>query len=344
MSDKLSIIVLAGGVSEEREVSLTSAKAVTEALKRLGHEIRVIDAANSQSLLDAHGNYMLMEDSKSLSRIDLKQAETRALAEIIQPDMLNQCDIVFLALHGGAGENGIIQAILDLAGIKYTGSGKLASALAMNKAFAKKIAKNEGIPTPEWMLFRTKKNENISRLKKEIIERFSLPVIIKPNDSGSTVGLTLVRNDKDLIPALEKCLEVSKEILVEQYIRGREITAAVLSGAALPLVEIIPSGELYDYYCKYTKGGSKYVCPAEIPENVTAAIQELALKAYNSLGCSGLARVDLILDEGNRPYFLEVNTLPGMTELSLAPMAAAAAGIDFDELIDKICRDALEND
>jgi D-alanine-D-alanine ligase len=174
------------------------------------------------------------------------------------------------------------------------------------------------------------------------VDKFALPVIVKPNNSGSTVGLTLVKEKDELAGAIDRAFEVSKEILVEQYIKGREITAAVLNGKSLPLVEIIPTNELYDYQCKYTKGKSQYICPAQLPEKVTSEIQNLALRAYNAIGCAGLARADFILDRSNKPYFLEVNTLPGMTELSLAPMAAKAAGISFDELVREISEAARQ--
>jgi D-alanine-D-alanine ligase len=341
VAGKLKILVLAGGDSEEREVSLASAKAITASLQRLGYDTAVIDSATGQSLLDSDSHYLLQEDSKSTSKIALQQS-SMALTKSLNSDDYKDSDLVFLALHGGTGEDGTIQALLDLAGLKYTGSDRLSSAAAMNKAFAKRILKNEAVPTPDWMVINLKRPEDIEVHLSNLYGKFDYPLIVKPNNSGSTIGLTLVKNPDDLKPAMESAFEVSKEILVEQYIKGREITGAVLNGQPLPLVEIVPTGELYDYQCKYTKGKSQYICPAQIPDSTTSEIQQLAGKAYEILNCSGLARVDFILDKNNQPYFLEVNTLPGMTELSLAPMAAKESGLSFDDLIESICKAALE--
>ncbi len=342
MANKLKILVLAGGDSEEREVSLASAKAITASLQRLGYDTYVIDSATGRSLLDTEGRYLLQEDSKSTSKIALQQSSSMALTKSLNSDDYKNSDLVFLALHGGTGEDGTIQALLDLAGLKYTGSDRLSSAAAMNKAFSKRILKNEGIPTPDWMVINLKRPEDIETHLSNLHGKFDYPLIVKPNNSGSTIGLTLVKDQNQLKPAMESAFKVSKEILVEQYIKGREITGAVLNGKPLPLVEIVPTGELYDYQCKYTKGKSQYICPAELPDSTTLEIQKLADKAYEILNCSGLARVDFILDKNNQPYFLEVNTLPGMTELSLAPMAAKESGLSFDDLIESICNSALE--
>ncbi len=342
MRNKLSILVLAGGDSGEREVSLASARAITEAIIKLGYQVYVIDSANGRSLLDNAGKFILQPDNSSRSKLAMIQTGGKALAEILPLENYKDCDLVFIALHGGAGEDGTLQAVLDLAGMRYTGSGQLASALAMNKAMSKKILKNENIPTPDWLLLKVNSKETGDLLKQKILSKFTLPFIIKPNNSGSTIGLTLVRKTDEINSALETALKISDEILVENYIKGREITCAVLNGEPLPLVEIIPTGELYDYTCKYTKGKSDYICPAKIDNYLADEIRQYAVKAYEVINCRGLIRVDFLLDEENRPYFLEVNTLPGMTELSLAPQAAKEAGIDFDRLIEKICQAALD--
>jgi len=342
MKNGLKVLVLAGGDSEERDISLASAKAITESLTRLGYNTAVIDSATGQSLLDKDGQYILLEDSESTSKIAMKQSASLTLTQSLNSKDYKASDLVFLALHGGTGEDGTIQAILELAGMKYTGSSRLASAIAINKAFTKQYLLYENIPTPDWLLLKIHSDKNIDQHLITIKDKFNFPVIVKPNNSGSTIGLTLVRNPDELKPAIEASYEVSKEILIEQYIKGREITCSVLNGEPLPLVEIIPSNELYDYQCKYTKGKSQYVCPAEINENISEDIKRLSAKAYNLIGCSGLVRIDFMLDDKNRPYFLEANTLPGMTELSLAPMAANKRGMSFDELIENICRAALE--
>ncbi|MEW6014947.1 MAG: D-alanine--D-alanine ligase [Candidatus Zixiibacteriota bacterium] len=342
MKNKLKILVLAGGLSEEREVSLSSARAITEALLKNGHDVKAIDSAGGRSLLGPDGHFLLHRDDSSLSKIALTENPSLALTSSLSADEYRQIDIVFLALHGGAGEDGTIQALLDLAQKKYTGSGQLASAIAMNKAFAKKLLKQEKIPTPPWLLLKALPGDDFAPHLKAIKSKFSLPIIVKPNNSGSTVGLTLVKKPEEIVVALKKAAEVSSEILIEKYIRGREITCSILNGKPLPLVEIIPSHELYDYQCKYTKGKSQYICPAKLPARLAARIQKLAARAYEIIGCSCLARADFILSRRNQPYFLEVNTLPGMTELSLAPMAARQAGISFEELVDIIAFAALK--
>ncbi len=342
MVDKLNILVLAGGLSHEREISLASAEAIVNALKRLEHNISVLDTASGKSLLDNKGEYLLEKDNKSLSKIAFKQSESLVLSEAIKTEPYNNSDLIFIALHGGAGEDGTIQALLDLVNMKYTGSNMMSSAMAMNKSIAKKLIENEKIPTPKYMLLSHNKNDQKEQITT-IEDSFSFPLIVKPNDAGSTVGLTMVKDNDLLSNAIETAYDLSYEVIVEEYIKGREITSSILDDEIYPLVEIVPSNEFYDYQCKYTKGKSEYICPAEIPDEITELIKDYGRRAYDALKCSGLARIDFILDENNIPWFLELNTLPGMTELSLAPMAAKEAGIDFDKLIDKICRSALKS-
>ncbi len=341
MEHKLKVLVLAGGNSSERAVSLTSARAVTEALQRNGYSVMAIDSASGQTLLDDSGRFMLKADDKSLSKLGVEAPQSLVISKTLDKKEYKNIDLVFIALHGGAGEDGTIQAILDLAGIKYTGSRMLASALAMNKAMSKKLAVSENIPTPKWLLFEKGKLKSVDPTR-QILREFPLPLIVKPNNSGSTVGLTLVKEAARIKPALETAFKEGIQAVVEQYIKGREVTCSVLNGTPLPIVEIIPKNELYDYQCKYTKGMSQYICPAEIDEKVADLIMKYAARMYEQIGCRGLARVDFILDKDNKPWFLEVNTIPGMTELSLAPMAAKASGIDFDELIRRICTASME--
>lgn len=341
MAEKLKVLILAGGDSEEREVSLDSARAVTDSMIRLGLNVSAIDAASGDSLLDDTGQFILKFDNNPSSKITHKANDRQALSKSLALNDHKDCDLVFIALHGGAGEDGTIQRFLDLIGMRYTGSGQLASTLAMNKAKTKNILRNEGIPTPDWILLKLGQNEKTDQLLQNTNINISYPLIVKPNNSGSTIGLTLVKKSENLLNAVQSAREISDEILIEQYINGREITCSVLDGQPLPLVEIIPTGELYDYQAKYTKGQSRYICPAEVPENVTIEIQEYAARVFKIIDCRGLVRADFLLDERNRPFFLEVNTLPGLTELSLAPMAAAKAGISFDRLIEKICQSAL---
>jgi D-alanine-D-alanine ligase len=246
---------------------------------------------------------------------------------------------VFLALHGGAGENGTIQALFELAGKPYTGSGVLASALAMNKAMSKRMFEREGIPTPKWQLLDAQDSE-------PTVDTTTLggyPLVVKPNEEGSTVGLTIVTRPEDLPDALQVAFDYGREVLVEQYIPGRELTVAVLGNDALPIVEIKPRGGHYDYESKYTPGQSEYFCPADLPETLAGRIRELGVRAAKVLGCAGVARVDFRLSPAGMPYCLEVNTIPGMTPTSLVPMAAKAAGQSYDQLVARMIELALSD-
>jgi D-alanine-D-alanine ligase len=245
---------------------------------------------------------------------------------------VNEAEVVFLALHGGAGEDGTIQALLELAGKPYTGSGVLASALAMDKAVSKRMFRDEGIPTPEWVVLSA--GDEPPMVDVEALGGY--PLIVKPNTEGSTVGLTVVTRAQDLPDAVALAAEYGPDVLVERYIPGRELTVAVLGDEALPIVEIKPKGGFYDYEHKYTAGMSEYFCPADLPEPLAARIRDLGLRAAQALGCRGVSRVDFRLSPANEPYCLEVNTIPGMTPTSLVPMAAKARGLSYDQLVSKM--------
>lgn len=339
----MKILVLMGGTSAERDVSLASGEAIVKALKQAGHQVLALDTAQGQKLLSDDGKYI--PDGVKDKPPDLRELEMvskQQALEAIHSFDFSQVDVVFLALHGGQGEDGTIQALLDLTGKPYTGSGVLASALAMDKAMSKKIFECEGILTPEWFLVDESEPVTVSTVEKIIEKSFGFPCVVKPNNQGSTVGLTVVEKKRALADALDSAREHSNRILIETYIAGRELTVGVLGDMPLPVVEIIPEHGIYDYECKYTHGKSKYVCPAEIPEEKAKEIQAIGLKAFKALGCEGYARVDFRYGEDDQFYCLEVNTLPGMTSLSLVPMAAKALGIDFPELVDRIARLALE--
>ena len=235
-------------------------------------------------------------------------------------------DLVFLGLHGNIGENGTIQGFLDALGIIYTGSGPLSSAICMDKNISKIIAKNNGIMTPKWKLCDTVIDD----------AKMNYPVIVKPNGQGSTVGLQIAHNESELKPALEYAFNYDNSVLVEEYIQGRELTVMLIDGKAQPVCEIIPSHEFYDYECKYTAGMSKYICPAEIDDNISNYVKKISENLFDLLKCENYSRADFRMDDENKFWFLEMNTLPGMTDTSLAPMSALAAGISFNELIDKI--------
>lgn len=330
----MRVLLLAGGNSSENQVSLNSGKAIYEALVRLGHTVTAIDPSGGRLLVGANGefNNLLPDNQPNVPVADPEKTLAVALAS---PEV-GKIDMVVLGLHGGAGENGTIQSLLDLAGVKYTGSDMAASAIAMNKAISKRLFESEQVPTPEWLLVKYTGEACEAKAAAAIKERFRFPVIIKPNDGGSTVGLTKVHREEQIIPALRAAAKEGKRILVEQFIEGRELTVSVLDGEALPIVEIRPKNELYDYHAKYTKGMSEYIAPAEIEESIARRIQTDAVKAFEVVGASGLARVDFILAPDNRYYCLEINTLPGMTNLSLAPMAAKCVGLSFDQLIERI--------
>lgn len=337
----MKILLLAGGDSSERAVSLDSGKAVFQALTRLGHKVYAIDASTGRSLLGSDGSFIEHKPDSPARTVPVPKSKTWSLTNAIGSPGFTDIEVVFIALHGGSGENGKIQCLLDLAGKKYTGSNMAASAIAMDKAVAKRLCTSENIATPDSALYRVRGGKVDDRLIHEIGHRFKFPIIVKPNDGGSTIGLSKVDSEGQLPAALEKCLKESSDVLVEEYISGREITAAILDGKPLPLVEIRPTNELYDYEAKYTKGKSNYIVPAEIDDEVAKLIQQAAVKAYSIIGATGLARVDFILDKQNRFFFLELNTLPGMTELSLAPMAARSIGIEFDQLVSKLIESAL---
>lgn len=314
----MKIVVLMGGLSAEREVSLSSGEAVAKGLEAAGHQVALVDVSGEGG--DRWTPFRRAVDSPEIEG----------------------SEVVFIALHGDEGEDGTIQALLDLKGVPYTGSGVLGSAVAMDKEMSKKLFDLGGVPTPEWALLPADGSE------AEIVEAVEtvggVPLVVKPADQGSTVGISLVCDAGDVGRAVDKAGRFCRTLIVERYIPGREVTVSILGAEALPLVEIIPEGGFYDYKCKYTKGKSRYVVPAEIPGDTTERIQKLALKAFHLLGCGGFGRVDLRLTEDGAPYLLEINTIPGMTDTSLVPMAAKAVGIEFPQLVERICLLALERE
>ncbi len=338
----MKILVLMGGTSFERDVSLASGEAIVSALKKAGHKVIPVDTAKGKKFLSSSAKFLpegvkqKPPDSESLQSMKKKLT-----LQAIESFDLKDVDVVFLALHGGQGEDGTIQGLLDMTGKPYTGSGMLASALAMNKAMAKKIFEYEGILTPKWLLLESENLSDIVEIEKEIKNKLGFPCVVKPNDQGSTVGFSLVNGEKDIKKAFEKAEKFTNQILIEEYIRGRELTVGILGEEPLPVIEIIPEHGIYDYECKYTQGKSSYVCPAKLSFEKTKEIQKIGLKAFKALGCQDYGRVDFRFSEDERCYCLEVNSLPGMTATSLVPKAAKVIGIDFPELVDKIATLAL---
>ncbi len=321
----MKIIVLAGGESSEREVSLNSGKAIAAGLEKLGHQINLIDTRDGRELLSHAAAAQISDNSSSVSTTAAQAAVAR----------FSGGDLVFLALHGGLGENGTLQAMFDLARIPYTGSGVLASALCMDKQRAKMIMQAVGVPIPRTICFGDD-GDVLRYCGSEGADQLEYPIVVKPNREGSTVGLTIAHDYKQLLDGIGLAADYDRYILLEEYIPGRELTVAVLGEEALPPVEIVPKGGFYDYEHKYTSGASDYICPAQLDPQVGAEIKELAVAAFLALGCHGYARADFRLNPNNELFCLEMNTLPGMTSTSLVPKAAAAAGLSFEQLLARI--------
>jgi len=339
----MKIAVFMGGTSAERDVSLVSGAAVVKALREGGHEALAIDPAVGFVPLSDDELLAITEVEQAPPDDDkLKKLTNAKISETIQSPELKKVDVIFLILHGGVGEDGTVQAMLDLAGIPYTGSGVLGSSIAMDKLISKKLFIADGVPTPDYFVLHRDKDYEINSMDIKIQSKLGYPAIIKPSTQGSSVGLSLVKGRIDLIKALELGFHYDSELLIERYIAGRELSVSMLGERALPIAEIIPKSGFYDYEHKYTNGLTEYVCPAKMPDALTAKIQAEAIKAFQTLKCSGFGRVDFRLAEDNTFYCLEVNTLPGMTSHSLVPKAAKAVGIEFPQLAEKICTIAIE--
>ena len=296
--DKM-IGVLLGGLSKEREVSLKSGAAVLDALILRGYDAVPIDVG----------------------------------PDIVQQLKEKAIDVAFLALHGRYGEDGCIQGLLEILSIPYTGSSVMTSALAMDKYLTKDIARQEGLKTPESVFF-----DAFLESLDSFVAAYSLgfPVVVKPSREGSTIGIAKVGNPIELKAAIQAAAQLDSRVLIESFVQGREVTVPVLNQEALPVLEVVPKNGFYDYQSKYTPGATTYTCPAQIPDDWTRRVQDDAKRIYRRLGCEGVARADFIFDSAGTPYFLEINTLPGMTGTSLVPKSAAVAGINFGELVEKI--------
>jgi D-alanine-D-alanine ligase len=329
---KPKVALFVGGTSPEKEVSKDTGKAIYEVLKSLNYPTVVIDPG------------LGLNQPEDVEKIFDKnypgEISNQNYISVVNSELLDDVDLVFLALHGKYAEDGTMQALLELRGKKYTGSGILASSMGMDKNISKILFENVGVKTAKWFVVNGNLF-NVDEINKRIKSEFGFPCIIKPNDQGSTVGLTLLKNPDETGKAVKLALQFSSKALIEEYIPGRELTVAILEGEPLPVLEIVPKSGLYDYHSKYTKGMSEYIVPAEIPENVFKHTQFQAQKAFNVLGCKDYARIDFRLNEKNEIYCLEVNTLPGMTATSLVPKMSKAVGISFEQLIQKIIQLAL---
>ena len=308
MKEKVIGVVM-GGPSDEREVSLNTGNAILNALIEKGYNAVAIDL-----------------DPKRIVG-QLREAEVA---------------VVFNAIHGKYGEDGLLQGALELLEIPYTGSGVLASAMAMDKGVSKRMFLAAQIPTPRSVLYSKSDIRRIS--KEELLAGFNLPVVVKPAAQGSSIGVFIVDTQAQFAVAIVDAFKYSEFVLVEEFIDGKEVTVAILErdgcAEALPIIEIAPHSGRYDYHSKYTKGATDYIIPARIEENTANDIRQAAIRAFKVLGCRGIARVDVMLDKAGNPYVLEVNTIPGMTATSLVPKAAAANGIGFAELCEIILKEA----
>jgi len=335
MTGRLRIAVLTGGTSAERDVAIASAAQVVAALRSRGHQVAVIDTARgfipeaeeSKWIVPAVGTEPpSIEHLKSLERGVL-------LSGLATLPVVRDAEVLFLALHGGRGEDGTLQSLFELLAVPYTGTGPLGSGIAMDKDVSKRLFRTHDVPTADWLMAPTTADQVGATL--------GWPVVVKPSKQGSTVGLRLVKRPEDLDSAVEYAREFDDEVMVEAFVPGRELTVGILDDVALAVGEIVPRHEIFDYECKYTPGMAREIFPAKLPDAVTRRCQELGVKAHRALKLGGYSRVDFRLTPEGELMCLEANTLPGMTATSLLPQSARAAGIDFGVLCERICLAAV---
>jgi D-alanine-D-alanine ligase len=330
----MRVTVLTGGTSAERDVALASAVQVIGALRARGHEVSVVDTARG---------FIPQRDEGSLlsSAVGIEPPSNQQLHALEQGLLLSglgtlavvrNADVLFLALHGGRGEDGTIQTLLEMVGVPYTGSGRLGSAMAMDKDISKRLFRDARVPTADWVM--------APAAGDRVGDEFGWPVVVKPSKQGSTVGLSVVKARQDYDAAVALARQYDDEVMIERFVPGRELTVGVLEGRTLAVGEIIPRHEIFDYECKYTPGMSREIFPADLPQPVAGECARLALLAHEALKLGGYSRVDFRLTPAGELFCLEVNTLPGLTATSLLPQAARAVGIEFPDLCERICRSA----
>jgi D-alanine-D-alanine ligase len=331
----MKIAVLFGGTSEERDVSIASGSEVVKALRSAGHEVIAVDTA--MGVLDSAQEAKLLRSAVAPLPPGREQLDMLANGDptaLTKAPELEGVDVLFLALHGGAEEGGTLQALLDMVGIPYTGSGMLGSAMAMDKDITKRLLRHAGIPTADWLMAPVTADA--------VADELGWPVVVKPSKQGSTVGLSVVRGPADLDAALELAFQFDDEVMVERFVPGRELTVPIVGDDALPVGEIITKSEIFDYEAKYQPGAAEEIFPADLPDDIRLEAQRLALATHQTLKLRGFSRVDFRLDDSGGLWCLEVNTLPGMTGNSLVPKSAKAAGIAFPRLCERICELAIE--
>lgn len=344
---KITLAVIFGGQSSEHEVSLSSASGVIGALDENKYEIVHIAITKSGNWLIGEKGEEYLKKYKSYAgkenSLSAKESDSLTSSEdisIFEYCMKNKIDIIFPILHGPYGEDGKIQGLLDMIGLPYVFSGVLANALSMRKEKAKMIVENAGVTVAKDCLID--ENYNI----KDILNNVSLPLVVKPIELGSSVGVSITRDEKSLEEGIKTALKYGKKVLLEEYVKGREFAVTVMGNEnpkALAVTEIIPKiSEFYDYKAKYEEGGSEHVCPANIPEHICQELEKSSVSAYSSLGCRDVARADFIWGKDGKMYFIEMNTIPGMTPTSLVPEAAKASGMSFEKFLDQLISFALE--
>ena len=325
----MNVVVLAGGLSPERDVSLASGMLISNALVEKDHSVLLLDLYkgiedNEMHLLFSNKkrnyDFTIDEEIPELTKKNTKNLIGRNVIKICK-----MADIVFLALHGSIGENGKLQAIFDCMGIKYTGSSYEGSILAMDKILTKKILEHDNIKTPKWHLLKNVRKENIK-----------FPVVVKPANNGSSIGVSIANNLEEFEVAIIECEKYKDEIIIEEYIKGREFSVGILDKTALPPIEIIPKAGFYDYKNKYQEGKTIEICPPKISQDKIKEMQQIAMKVHNALLLGAYSRIDFILDENGNLNVLEANSLPGMTKTSLLPQEALVTGITYEDLCEKI--------
>jgi D-alanine-D-alanine ligase len=332
----MRITLLTGGTSSERDVAIASAVQIIKALRSKGHEVSVVDTA--RGFIPMGEESRLLSGSVGIAPPSIDELHTLErgllLSGLGNLPVIRTAEVLFLALHGGRGEDGTIQTLLEVVGVPYTGSGPLGSAMAMDKDVSKRLFREAGVPTADWTMTPAPRDK--------VGEALGWPLVVKPSKQGSTVGLTVVKDPADYEAAVELASRYDDEVMVERFVPGRELTVGILDGKALAVGEIIPRHEIFDYECKYTPGMSEEIFPADLPAPVARECQRLAVRAHEALKLGGYSRVDFRLTPGGEAFCLEVNTLPGMTATSLLPQSARAVGIEFPDLCERICRTAQQ--
>ncbi|HYB42854.1 MAG TPA: D-alanine--D-alanine ligase, partial [Candidatus Methylomirabilis sp.] len=326
---------LTGGTSAERDVALASGLQITAALRSLGHSVHVVDLATGYVPADHEAALLPAGVGREPPAMERLKALERGMlsAGLGELPAIREAEVVFIALHGGQGEDGTVQAVLDVVGVPYTGSGHLASALAMDKDLAKRVVRDCGLSVPAWVM--------APATAAEVRKAVGFPCVVKPSKQGSSVGLSLVKREADLAAAVDLAGRFDDEVMIEQFLAGTELTVGILGDEALPVIEIRSQHEMFDYECKYQPGMAQEICPAPIDPALAAGTQDAARRAHRALKLAGYSRIDFRVGQDGGLFFLEANTAPGMTGNSLIPKAARAAGMGFPAFAEAVCRQAL---